>query len=393
MTSPNPARDEAVALLPCPFCGSEARHEERHNPMSRWKHSIDCRSSSCGMSGPVASSKAEAVRLWNDRAARSAAKPPASGVDAADDGSIAHFLRLLDQVNHYHSDVRGDAHDDLIRFCQRHAEALRASLSPAATSGSEAGGEPAGLVAKLRVGALHHEVPAWISRVMVEASEALAKPASSPAGGDVLLEAELSRLRFELANSFSARHGELMAEALAEIKASVDGDSEQPVRDIVYGLIAEIEALPKLAALSPSTSAAEPVAWMDDGSTRAGSHDTAYRVVTAATKAAMPKAAAEAYRTPLYTHPAPAAVDGQRVKEVRRVRHKKRGTTYRVLHGAVMQSTHWHDTRFKVPADGRAVVVYQSEDDGSVWARPATEFEDGRFEDLRACLATAKEGA
>lgn len=68
--------------------------------------------------------------------------------------------------------------------------------------------------------------------------------------------------------------------------------------------------------------------------------------------------------------------------EVRRVRHKKRGTTYRVLHGAVMQSTHWRDTHYKVPADGRTVVVYQSEDDGSVWVRPAEEFEDGRFEAL-----------
>lgn len=55
--------------------------------------------------------------------------------------------------------------------------------APVPTSGSEAGGEPVGLVAKLRVGALHRDVPAWISRVMLEASEALATPAPSPAGG------------------------------------------------------------------------------------------------------------------------------------------------------------------------------------------------------------------
>lgn len=67
---------------------------------------------------------------------------------------------------------------------------------------------------------------------------------------------------------------------------------------------------------------------------------------------------------------------------VRRVRHKKRGTTYRVLHGAVMQSSHWHDALFRGPSDGRTVVVYQSESDGSVWVRPATEFEDGRFENI-----------
>jgi hypothetical protein len=75
---------------------------------------------------------------------------------------------------------------------------------------------------------------------------------------------------------------------------------------------------------------------------------------------------------------------------VRRVRHKKRGTTYRVLHGAVMQSTHWHDHHFKVPADGRTVVVYQSESDGSVWVRPASEFEDGRFENI--ALTTPTQG-
>lgn len=69
---------------------------------------------------------------------------------------------------------------------------------------------------------------------------------------------------------------------------------------------------------------------------------------------------------------------------VRRVRHKKRGSTYEVLHGALMQSTHWHDTYYKVPADGRSVVVYRSESDGSVWVRPASEFEDGRFEDISA---------
>lgn len=77
---------------------------------------------------------------------------------------------------------------------------------------------------------------------------------------------------------------------------------------------------------------------------------------------------------------------------VRRVRHKKRGTTYRVLHGAVMQSTHWRDTHYKVPADGRTVVVYQSEDDGSVWVRPSEEFEDGRFEELSQPTSAGRVG-
>lgn len=44
----------------------------------------------------------------------------------------------------------------------------------------------------------------------------------------------------------------------------------------------------------------EPVAWMDDGSTRNGSETTSYRVVSAETKAAMPKASSDNFNTPLY---------------------------------------------------------------------------------------------
>lgn len=39
----------------------------------------------------------------------------------------------------------------------------------------------------------------------------------------------------------NTRRHDLYCEALAEIKATVDGDSDQPVKDIVYGLLAEIE--------------------------------------------------------------------------------------------------------------------------------------------------------
>lgn len=64
----------------------------------------------------------------------------------------------------------------------------------------------------------------------------------------------------------------------------------------------------RLAAIRPED---EAVAWLDDGSTRNGSHGTDYRVVTAATKAGMPKAAAEAYTTPLFVSPpAPAGLKG-----------------------------------------------------------------------------------
>jgi len=36
---------------------------------------------------------------------------------------------------------------------------------------------------------------------------------------------------------------DLLAEALAEIKATVDGKSKQPVKDIVYGCIEELKLL------------------------------------------------------------------------------------------------------------------------------------------------------
>jgi hypothetical protein len=57
----------------------------------------------------------------------------------------------------------------------------------------------------------------------------------------------------------------------------------------------------------------------------------------------------------------------------RRVRHKKRGTTYCVLGYGELQSS----TPIK---EGAALVVYQCETDGRIWVRPAAEFEDGRFE-------------
>jgi hypothetical protein len=60
----------------------------------------------------------------------------------------------------------------------------------------------------------------------------------------------------------------------------------------------------------------------------------------------------------------------------RRVRHKKRGSTYRVIGTAVLQTD-------EPLEDMRGVVVYQCEADGRFWVRSCTEFEDGRFEDLK----------
>lgn len=63
-------------------------------------------------------------------------------------------------------------------------------------------------------------------------------------------------------------------------------------------------------------------------------------------------------------------------KEVGEVwRHKKRGTTYKRIGRAHLQ------TQIDLPDDAQ-VEVYQSEADGALWVRPSGEFFDGRFEKI-----------
>lgn len=66
-----------AALLLCPFCGANAYLIERHNPMSKWRWSVDCHSPTCYMSGPVAAFRQDAIAAWNHRAP--AALPPSAG--------------------------------------------------------------------------------------------------------------------------------------------------------------------------------------------------------------------------------------------------------------------------------------------------------------------------
>lgn len=65
------------------------------------------------------------------------------------------------------------------------------------------------------------------------------------------------------------------------------------------------------------------------------------------------------------------------------VKHKKRGTFYRVIGNATLQCAYIYikgqDDR--EPIDGQQWRLYQSLDDGSFHVRPQDEFDDGRFEE------------
>ena len=74
----------------------------------------------------------------------------------------------------------------------------------------------------------------------------------------------------------------------------------------------------------------------------------------------------------------------------KRVRHKKRGSTYQVLGTAEVQisvgdaSSHAAGMNSRVLDEGDSLVVYRCEADGKLWARFPDEFMDGRFEVLPA---------
>jgi len=67
-------------------------------------------------------------------------------------------------------------------------------------------------------------------------------------------------------------------------------------------------------------------------------------------------------------------------------RHKKRGTDYVLMGIGKMQAENWQVSKdgFDQSIDMEEVAIYRSVDDGAIWVRPRSEFEDSRFEALPA---------
>ena len=55
-------------------------------------------------------------------------------------------------------------------------------------------------------------------------------------------------------------------------------------------------------------------------------------------------------------------------------RHKRRGTAYQIVGHAELRSAGGH------LEEGQPLTIYRSIEDGKLWARPTSEFNDGRFE-------------
>lgn len=256
ISEPNPARDEAVALLPCPFCGGPAKTFQLNGTLqaSCAGDFTDC--AGFDVTAPVA--------MWNRRVA---AKPPASGVDAVElvplkwchvdvEQYEAHSIIGIYEVCGQHwsfvptlkkAGAEMASLDEALKAAQSHRDMFGpqprpASLSPAATSGSEAGGEaPICYNTGLRC------LAGCDGRTCAGANVPLnqwPEPASSPAGGDV-------REAFETCAAICEARAEYFDLA----------PSYREWTDAARSYRATAKEIRERAALSASTSAAEPVAF------------------------------------------------------------------------------------------------------------------------------------
>lgn len=318
MTSPNPARDEAVApdVLAKQVADAASDMCEIARIVGEWRH------------GPK-----QSLTAVREIRACLAAKPPAIGVDAVveamendpfwQDAPLAGTTEQDQRIRHY-------------------AEVALASLSPAATSGSEAGGEaPSCYNTGLRcLAGCDGRTCAGANVPLNQWPEpALAKPASSPAGGDVDGTAQIALGHFKT----TTERAQQITKLEGALQRCVEALAPHALDDRVA---AQARAI-GLAALSPSTSAAEPVVWMIQ-------YENGCRSFYLCEQLALPSGHKQ---TPLYaTPPATAAVDGQRVK----VRDWL----------AVARAAGQHGVRYRT---NRALEAFLSE--------------------IRACLAADKEGA
>lgn len=200
----------------------------------------------------------------------------------------------------------------------------------------------------------------------------LAKPASSPAGGDV-------REAFETCAAICEARAEYFDRA----------PSYREWTDAARSYRATAKEIRERAALSPPTSAAEPV----------GPKHGPYRVkwlgagVWAGINEELP---AELEGKDVWlttTPPAPAAVDGQRVKALKWTTicegfvHQTQGGFYRIEDNG----TNWTDERYWLFAAVGLVECHRDKFDTLEKAKAAAqEHHEAR---IRACLATDKEGA